>query len=207
MKLYPPIALPPAPAHRLPAALPGTKLTARPEAAAEPGADADADLQAPLDWQRSYQRRQAEEPVEHLPTPCLSTLLAPLAAVEWPQAQALSATGSDERVQAAQQAVECHAAAAELHDISIPAPRSWQLDLPMPGAPWQLRVEQALPSTAVGLQLSVPATVQAQARHHLAQLDKRLREAGHAHQRLRCEVSATPAERRLRPDPIDEVGS
>jgi hypothetical protein len=80
--------------------------------------------------------------------------------------------------------------------------RVWRVELPAAQPGWQLRVEQLQPQAPLRLDLSVPLALQPQARRQLAELDKRLREAGHEVHGTR--LSDSP---RLRPQRVDEVQS
>lgn len=102
---------------------------------------------------------------------------------------------------------------AEPAPVAVPAARVWQVELPgavaatdpvtgsEPG--WQLRIEQAQPLAPLSLTLQVPAQAQPLARQQLADLDRRLRLAGHDILRPGCEggTPRAPATRR-----VDEVG-
>lgn len=69
--------------------------------------------------------------------------------------------------------------AQDLAPAPVPASRVWQVELPSLQPGWQLRVEQLQPQAPLRLDLCVPAVLQTQARRQLADLDKRLRDAGH----------------------------
>lgn len=91
---------------------------------------------------------------------------------------------------------------ALLTQAPVTPSRVWQVELPAAQPGWQLRVEQLQPQAPLRLDLSVPLALQPQARRQLAELDKRLREAGHEVQGTR--LSDSP---RRRPQRVDEVQS
>jgi len=107
---------------------------------------------------------------------------APLAAV--------SPTATAERV------IEAVRQIGEAAPAPIPAARVWQLELPAVGQAWQLHVEQAQPQAPLNVELRVPPVAQTQARQQLADLDKRLREAGHdvLRSRLRSDSKRGPVD-------------
>lgn len=92
--------------------------------------------------------------------------------------------------------------------VAEPAPpaaaglRTWQVELPGVAAGWQLHIEQQQPQAPLALALHVPPAVAAQARQQLADLDRRLRDAGH--ELLRSRLRPGGRAERLRP--VDEVG-
>ncbi|MDR7333394.1 hypothetical protein [Roseateles asaccharophilus] len=91
---------------------------------------------------------------------------------------------------------------ALLSQQPLPPSRVWQVELSAAQPGWQLRVEQLQPQAPLRLDLSVPAALQPQARRQLAELDKRLREAGH--DVLGVRLHDSPRVRRQR---VDEVPS
>jgi hypothetical protein len=90
--------------------------------------------------------------------------------------------------------------AAQLAQVPVPPSRVWQVELPAAQPGWQLRVEQLQPQAPLRLDLSVPLALQPHARRQLAELDKRLREAGH--DVLGARLGDAP---RMRQQRVDEV--
>lgn len=83
-------------------------------------------------------------------------------------------------------------------------PRSWEVMLPGAAPGWQLHIEQLQPHAPLALALQVPPVMAAHARHQLADLDRRLRDAGH--DTLRSRLRQGHPERRHAVDDVDEVG-
>lgn len=154
----------------------------------QPGAEASPSRTDEFDWRSAYQRVQSgqqESPREDLPQetppppqqlvdPLLQPLplqAAPLRELPPQPVALLAPTLTAQRVGAL--------LAQDPAPIATPASRVWQVELPALQPGWQLRVEQLQPQAPLRLDLCVPAVLQTQARRQLADLDKRLRDAGH----------------------------
>lgn len=153
------------------------------------------------DWRSAYLRWRGDEeepptPLPEPPPPMLQALAAPAPRdepapdVAAPRALPAMPTPAAERVDALRQLAE-----------PGPLARVWQVELPAAGPAWQLRVEQVQPQAPLVLELRVPPAAQPQARQQLADLDRRLREAGHDILRPRVRAAADKRQR-----PVDEVG-
>lgn len=81
--------------------------------------------------------------------------------------------------------------------------RIWQVELPGAAPGWQLHIEQQQPQAPLALELRVPPVVAAHAQQQLADLDRRLRDAGHELLRSRLRQGGRAERRR----PVDEVDS
>lgn len=156
------------------------------------------------DWRSALLRRRAQD--EEAPAPAEPEPVAPLVITPAtpPQPREPAApvnavapsTPTTEKIDALRQL-------AEPGPDAVPVARSWQVELPAAaaGPAWQLHVQQAQPLAPLALELRVPPAAQSQARQQLAELDKRLREAGH--DVLRTRVSQARDGKRL--PPFDEV--
>lgn len=161
-------------------------------------------------WLEAYLRLRAETPLEREPTPeplppvwpaALPLPALPPAPVRPEPAAVTPATPTAQRLDAVRRLAEPAPAAA-------PLARVWQVELPgaAPGAEpgWQLRIEQPQPLAPLSLTLQVHAQAQPLARQQLADLDRRLRLAGHDILRARCHDGTPRAPGAL---PVDEVGA
>ncbi|RTL36309.1 MAG: hypothetical protein EKK53_23110 [Burkholderiales bacterium] len=102
-------------------------------------------------------------------------------------------------------AVRMAEAARQVAAPPAPSPLAaqlWQVELPGSTPGWQLQVQQAHPQAPLALELRVPPAQALQARQQLADLDRRLRDSGHALLKSRLRPGERPSDRR-RPD--DEV--
>jgi hypothetical protein len=97
--------------------------------------------------------------------------------------------------EAAQQIGTPPAAAAGL-------PQTWQVELPACAPGWQLHIEQARPQAPLALELRVPPLLAAAAQQQLADLDRRLRDAGHELLRSRLRHAGREGARRR---PLDRA--
>lgn len=207
--------------HLPPLSLASTRVPAAPEPAGQPPEPmqrppASRERDDARQWHSAYERLLAEDAPEGRPAadfldapeaPALPLLppppvlpVRPEMAPPAPPSGLAPASATAQRL-AAQ-------AAAPLAGASLPSGggdvlRVWQVELPAvgPGPGWQLHVEQARPLAPLVLDLRVPAAAQLPARHQLAELDRRLREAGHDTLAARCSDRAGPGARR----PVDKV--
>lgn len=167
-------------------------------------------------WLEAYLRLRAEAPQEREPTPeplppvwpaALPPPALPPAPVRPEPAAVAPVTPTAQRLDAVRRLDEPALSAP-------PAARVWQVELPgvagmtgaAPGAEpgWQLRIEQPQPLAPLSLTLQVHAQAQPLARQQLADLDRRLRLAGHDILRARCHDGTPRAPGAL---PVHEVGA
>lgn len=81
--------------------------------------------------------------------------------------------------------------------------QTWQVELPACAPGWQLHIEQARPQAPLALELRVPPVLAAAAQQQLADLDRRLRDAGHELLRSRLRHASREAPRRRPVDGAD----
>lgn len=174
--------------------------------AALPTTPAPLPTHAAPDWQSALLRRRAQDDdfdeADGLaePTPLAPPLAALLPAAPpdapVPVGGLAPTTPTTEKIDALRQLADAAPAA-------VPVARAWQVELPAAaaGAAWQLHIEQLQPAAPLNLELRVPPAAQSQARQQLADLDKRLRDAGHDVLRPRLGDSR----QRRRHTPQDEV--
>lgn len=221
MKLLPPLFTPPT------AAL-ASGLDAAPAAVQKARSRAGDDTPAAArDWRQAYGRAQApapqdpedraeegaeegfeggaEEGAAPRPFMPMPLWLAPTPAAAAPQAPPapLTARSPEPVSPTAARVAEAARQVAEPPRLAPATARVWQLELPAAAPGWQLHIEQAQPQAPLSLELRVPPVMALQARQQLADLDRRLRDAGHELVRSRLRTGSRPGDRRR---PVDEVG-
>lgn len=156
--------------------------------ASQPDAEASPSRTDEFDWRSAYQRvqsRQQQSPREDLPQEPPPAPQQPVDPLLQPQAFQTAPLREPQPLRVAPPAPTVTAQrvdallAQDPAPVATPTARIWQVELPALQPGWQLRVEQLQPQAPLRLDLSVPAVLQTQARRQLADLDKRLRDAGH----------------------------
>lgn len=224
MKLLPPLFTPPT------AAL-ASGLDAAPASVQKARSRAGDDTPAAArDWRQAYGRAQApapqgpedraeegaeegfeggaEEGAAPRPFMPMPLWLVPTPAAAAPQAPPAPVTArSPEPVSpTAARVAEAARQVAEPPRLAPATARVWQLELPAAAPGWQLHIEQAQPQAPLSLELRVPPVMALQARQQLADLDRRLRDAGHDLMRSRLRAGQRANELPSdRDGPVDEV--